>query len=131
MDEENFEKWNKQKQEIYKSGKYIHYKEGEIRWVYMGQNIKSEIVGKGDGFSRPVLVFKKVYGHSCIAIPLTSQDKIGSYHYTFDGASRKKYCAVFTQIRYIDGTRIREKIDYVSLNKFKEIESAFIEFIKK
>lgn len=36
------------------------YKEGDIWWCAVGENIGIEINGKGKMFSRPVLVYKKL-----------------------------------------------------------------------
>ena len=127
-----FDKWNIQKQKInfITSSKKNFYKEGQIRWVYFGKNIKSEIFGKSDVFSRPALVFKKIYGHSSLVIPLTSQDKTGNYYFSFEDIKRKRHCAIFSQIRYVDEKRIGGKMGSVSKKTFKEIEENFIKFIK-
>jgi mRNA interferase MazF len=48
---------------------------GEVRWAHIGVNIGSEIDGKGDAFTRPVLVMH-VVGHTvALVVPLTSKIK--------------------------------------------------------
>jgi len=131
-EKQQYETWNKEKQKIHFSevSAKNFYKEGQIRWVYFGKNIDSEIFGKGDVFSRPALILKKIYGHSCLAIPLTSQDKKGNYYYSFQDNQEKTHCAIFSQIRYVDGKRIGGKMGSISRNTFANIEEKFIDFIK-
>ena len=35
------------------------FKEGEIWWCHLGENVGTEMNGKGDFFTRPVLILKK------------------------------------------------------------------------
>lgn len=43
------------------------FKEGEIWWCYVGENVGIEANGKGNQFTRPVLIFKK-YDKSWIIV---------------------------------------------------------------
>ena len=75
---DKFDKWNDRKKEIQiKKDKRI--KIGKVYWISIGQNIGSEIYGKGDEFIRPVLVLNKIYIKDYInlfiGIPLSSQVK--------------------------------------------------------
>jgi len=131
MYQKDFDKWNKQKQNIHFNRKNTPYfKEGEIRWINFGKNIKTEVLGKGNSFSRPGIIFKKLYGHSCLIIPLTSQKHLGSYYYQFQDNRNKTHFAIFSQIRYIDGSRIRKKIGHTSKIEFVKIHRKFIKFLQ-
>jgi hypothetical protein len=68
--QQDFEVWNKQKQQIHFSDHYTFFREGEIRWAYFGKNIGTESAGKGQAFARPVLILKKVFGNSAIVFNL-------------------------------------------------------------
>jgi len=86
---EKFNKWNIKKQEIHFSdvtGK-IYFKEGQIWWCSVGQNVGSESLGKGEYFTRPILIIKKLSSDLCIALPLTSKKKTGTWfeEITFGG----------------------------------------------
>ena len=35
------------------------FKDGEVWWCHIGENVGSEISGKSDFFTRPVLILKK------------------------------------------------------------------------
>ncbi len=52
----DFDKWNKQKIHIDKLDHFQHPKVGEIWWCRVGLNIGTEIYGKGNEYTRPVLV---------------------------------------------------------------------------
>ena len=126
-----FRKWGELKGDIHFNNIAPYCRRGEIRWVYLGKNIGTESLGKSNSYSRPVLIFKKVFGHSCLAIPLTSQIKQGDYYYNFQADDGVYYCALLAQIRYLDGKRIRQKISFVRPCVFSNIQNAFFDFIKK
>jgi len=65
-----------------------------------------------------------------MVIPLTSQEKNGSYYFSFLDNTKNKSWAIVSQMRYIDGSRIGEKVGYISKKTFKNIEDGLIDFIK-
>ena len=129
--ESDFNHWHERKKAIHFDEELQpFFREGEIRWAAIGQNIGTEIFGKGTTFSRHVLILRKVYGHSCLAIPLTSQKKEGSYYHQFTDHKGKTYYALLTQIRYVDGRRILGKMSFVEPEIFTEVQEAFFAMIK-
>ena len=52
-----------------------YFKEGELWWVHMGENIGVEINGKGDQFTRPAVIYKKFNSSIMLIIPTTTQNK--------------------------------------------------------
>lgn len=131
-EQREYESWNKQKQQIHFSPKKKNpfFRVGEIRWAYLGKNIHSEIFGKGEHFARPILIFKTLYQHSALVIPLTSQEKKGSYYFSFTDTKNKQFTAIFSQIKYMDGSRAGSKISNISKTTFQKIEQEFVCFIK-
>ncbi len=104
--EELFNDWNGLKQDLHfdKDLKEIpFYHEREIYWVYLGQNIGTEIYGKGKDHMRPVLVLKK-FRNSFLGVPLTSSEKPidNPFFYLLGefGLERKKSWACLAQIRF-------------------------------
>src|SRR3989338_1946056 len=86
---EKFNDWNVKKQEIHfsnRTGK-IYFKEGQMWWCSVGQNVGSESFGKGENFMRPILILKKLSSDLCVGLPLTSKEKTGTWFtdITFDG----------------------------------------------
>ncbi len=130
MREKRFDQWNKRKKNTDSLIKRPYFSEREIWWVYLGQNIASEAIGKGKEFLRPVVIFKKVYGNSALAIPLTSQIRKGSYYYSFIDTKNTSQCALLTQIRYIDGKRLKYKTSTMYKKDFFNLINRFIDILK-
>lgn len=80
---QRFDDWNIKKKNIQfferSWDEDIYFKEGDIWWCSIGFNIGSESYGKGENFRRPVLVIKKLSSDLCIALPITSQCKLGTW----------------------------------------------------
>ena len=129
-----FDEWNDLKKEVDFKNKKTFFKEGEIRWVIFGKNIGSEAFGKDKLFSRPVLILRKVYGHSCLGILLTTKKKEGNYYFEFSFTNSKRakilFYALLTQIRYIDGRRIMDKEGWISFELLSEIRNSVSGLIK-
>jgi mRNA interferase MazF len=54
------------------------FREREIWWCSVGENVGMEISGKGAFFRRPVLVLRKLDAFTFIGAPLTRTTRIGS-----------------------------------------------------
>ena len=92
------------------------FKEGEIWWCYMGENVGVEINGKHAQFTRPVLVFKKYDRYSFFGLPLTTKTKTGSWYspITFGSISQT---VVLSQGRTLDYRRFKEKMGELKKNR--------------
>ena len=98
---DKFNSWNSLKQKI-EDKKLIPYKQGEIYFMSVGQNIGHEIYGKDELFLRPVLVYRKLSKQTFIGIPLSSKEKIGSYFFNFRYTEKTQSTALLNQIRVFD-----------------------------
>jgi len=105
------------------------FKEGEIWWCYFGENIGTEMNGKGDAFTRPVIILKKYDRFSFLAIPLTTQDKEGTWYFTFTH-SKKKQTAVLSQSRIVNYKRLKERVGKVDSVDYGNIKKAFLDLHK-
>jgi len=56
-------------------------------------NIGDEVYGKGEYFSRPVLVYKKLTNTTFLGLPITTREKTGSWYveFTLNGLRRWHY----------------------------------------
>ncbi len=81
--------------------------------------------GKGDFFTRPVLILKKYDRFSFLAVPLTTQTKEGTWYFTFIH-NHKKQTAVLSQTRTINYKRLKELVGKVDSNDYQNIKKAFI-----
>lgn len=98
------------------------FKEGEIWWASLGENVGSEINGKSGLFSRPVLIFKKLSKSTFVGIPTSSQDRKGSWYVQIT-LGNKKSVVILSQARLLDYKRLSSKIaelDVTEMNKVKE-----------
>lgn len=108
--QKNFDKWNELKKRINeKSGIPIgvYWREKEIWFCSLGENIGSEQDGKNEFFERPVLILKKVSSTTFLAIPLTSRRKVGSWYVPLSSADSS---AIITQVRLADSSRLNRRI---------------------
>ena len=105
------------------------FKEGEIWWCYFGQNVGTEMNGKGNLFSRPVLILKKYDKYSFFALPLTTKHKEGTWYFTFIH-NKKKQTIVLSQGRNINYKRLKELIGKVDSTDYGNIKKAFLDLHK-
>lgn len=110
--EKDFDKWNKKKISIDSNKKYNHPKEKEVWWCSVGMNVGTEIYGKGDDYTRPVLIINAEIGEGFIGIPLTSKLKNGKYSCIIR-FNDKLGTALVSQIRNFDKRRLTKKIGRV------------------
>jgi mRNA interferase MazF len=75
----DFQGWSNKKIKLESNSTFKHPKEKEIWWCSIGVNIGSEVFGKGDSYTRPVLVINAEVSDSFIGIPLTSSIKSKKY----------------------------------------------------
>jgi len=103
------------------------FKQGDIWWCNIGMNIGEEIYGKGVKYTRPVLVFKKLTGNLFLGLPLTSQEKYGSW-YVEVSIHGKTSRIMLNQARTLDRKRIISRIGTLDDNDFKNVQARFLEF---
>ena len=123
----NFDSWNVIKKEIHKNKTRIHFRQGEIWFVSIGQNIGYEVYGKGENFLRPVVIFRKINKNTFLAIPLTSKIKEDKFHCIID-FKEKQNSAILSQVKTIDAKRLAYKTGNLDKNVFESLEKSFVEF---
>jgi len=100
------------------------FKEGEMWWCSIGENIGHEINGKHQQFSRPIIVFKKLSANTFLGIPTSTQSKSGSWYVEI--ASRQgQQTAILSQIRIFDYKRLYNKMGRLSSSDYKKLKTAF------
>jgi mRNA interferase MazF len=114
------------------------FKEGEIWWCRIGENVGSEISGKGDQFTRPVVIKTKLSRYSFLAIPTTTKlnyldgtPKSGSMFVRFIHKN-VEMIACLNQIKVVDYRRLKNKLGDLDQRDFNDICNGFtILFAKK
>ncbi|OGI64922.1 hypothetical protein A2914_01775 [Candidatus Nomurabacteria bacterium RIFCSPLOWO2_01_FULL_41_21] len=118
-----FLEWIKLKEKLH-GNKYKPplFREGEIWWCSLGENIGSEINGKSSLFTRPVLIFKKLSANTFLGIPTSSQDRKGTWYVEIT-LKEKRSVVILSQARVFDYKRLSSKIgelDTVDMDKVRD-----------
>lgn len=126
----DFFNWHKKKENIDSKDRIVYFHEREIWWCSIGANVGYEQDGKGNDFTRPVLIIKGFSREVFLCVPLTTREKKGKYYYNidlWDNISRK---IILSQIRLMDSKRLQEKITTIDKKRFAEIKQAIIRLIE-
>jgi mRNA interferase MazF len=105
------------------------FKEGEIWWSHFGENVGTEMNGKSDLFTRPVVILKKYDRYSFLAVPLSTKHKEGTWYVTFTHG-QKRQTAVLSQARVINYRRLKELMGKLDGNDYQDIKKAFLKLHK-
>jgi len=117
-----FNEWNELTQTLNKKENIINFKEREIYWGSLGENIGSEQNGKGKDFSRPILVVKKLNKQLFFSVPLSTTIRDGSYFYNFNFFENQQSSALLVQAKIFDLKRIDQKIGMINKNDFLKLK---------
>ena len=129
---QNFDKWNEVKKETENDNVSFGFKNRDIFYIKMGQNIGYEQNGKGDSFVRPIVIFKGFNQDMFFGIPLSSQLKEGKFYYTFSfmkGDNLSTNIALLSQMRLFSSKRLLNKIGVMDKNNFEEMKTKFKKLI--
>lgn len=122
--EKDFIKWHHLKEKLQRRAGGLVFNEGDVWLCALGLNLGHEEDGKGDVFLRPIFIMKKINRDTFWAIPITSREKIGSHHYSFDFGGRQMI-AMLTQIRLLDRKRLWRKKGTITPSQFFAIVKKF------
>jgi len=123
-----FDKWNTLKETLHSSKKENFFKERDIFWASIGVNIGFEQDGKGEIFSRPILILKKYNKNIFLGIPLSTQIKQGSFFFEFE-LNGKTSNALLVQARVYDAKRLENKIGKINQEDFDTLKIKFRELL--
>lgn len=123
--QDTYDKWNEVKKEISKEKKYRNFKEREIFYLKMGENIGFEQNGKGESFVRPIVIIKKFNKDMFFGIPLSTQIKDGKFYHKF---CFKKFneistnVALLSQMKLYSSKRLLNKIGMINKDDFLKVK---------
>ena len=129
MEEKHFDEWIQLKSKLHFSYSAPKINEGDIWWCGFGENVGIEINGKNSRFSRPVLVMKKLSHQGFMGIPLTSQEKTGTWYAEFEFLGKKQFAAV-CQARVMSSSRLYTKIGRIPDSDLEIVKNAFHELYR-
>jgi mRNA interferase MazF len=117
-----FDNWNEIKKNLHGEHKAVIFKERDIFWVSIGINIGYEQDGKGEIFSRPVVIVKKYNNNLFFGVPLSTTIREGSFFFSFD-FNNEISSALLVQGRVYDAKRLENKNGMISKNDFESLKS--------
>ncbi len=118
----NFYSWHTKKSAINNLNRRPLFREREIWFCYLGQNVGHEQDGVGENFLRPVVVLKKFNDSLLWAVPLTSASRYGSFYFQFyfRGVVNS---AILSQVRLLDSKRLKYRAGYISSDHFNLLKT--------
>jgi mRNA interferase MazF len=117
----NFDDWNIHKKAVHATAVDLFCHEREVWWSTLGINIGTEQDGKGEFYSRPVLILKVFANGSVVVVPLTTSSKKNPFYFSLGTIAREQSFAIVSQIKTIDKRRLRQKIDTVPHSIFDAV----------
>jgi mRNA interferase MazF len=121
----NFESWFPIKSKLDLSAhKPPFVTEGDIWWASIGENVGSEIGGKSNKFTRPVIILRKLSHGFYFVIPTSTKEKDGSWYVKFTQADIVTV-ACLHQARAIDYRRLFSKLGTLDGVDFENIKAGF------
>jgi len=126
----DFYHWNKCKIALDGNRKYSHPKEREIWWCSIGMNVGTEIYGKGQDYTRPVLVANAEIGEGFMGIPLTSRLKEGKYSCIIKTTDDTLGTALVAQMRFLDKRRLTKRMSRASEEDYSRVMNCLLSLCK-
>jgi mRNA interferase MazF len=97
----------------------------DLWWASLGTNIGSEMDGKSDRFSRPVLILKKLAHGFYLVAPTTTKSRTGNWYVCVRFNEQDEYVCL-NQIRTIDYRRVYSKLGQIDTDDFKKVREGFM-----
>jgi mRNA interferase MazF len=98
----------------------------DIFWCHLGENIGTEISGKSNLYTRPVIIVKKLSRHTFLVIPTSTKIKEGSW-FVFFKHKEIEMVACLHQIKIIDYRRLQTLIGKLDSRDFQNIKTGLKE----
>ena len=130
MYKKNFDDWNALKQKLDQKDNLPLFHERQVWWGSLGVNIGHEEDGKNVRFNRPILVVKKFNKRLFWGVPLTTQIKDSRHYYQFSYKERQQ-CAMLTQLRLWDASRLTQKMGSIRKQDFNDIRKLLQEYLNE
>lgn len=120
--DKHFDEWNEVKKSLEKGGHIPVYRERDVWWYAAGENLGSEIDGKGEKFSRPILIVRKYGATTFFGVPLSTKNLKGFWYDVIEvkGINR---CVLLSQASSFSVFRLYDRIDKISIAEFDKIRA--------
>ena len=123
----DFDSWNPVKKGINEKEKSHKVRAGEMRWCSLGVNVGSEIDGKGNTFTRPVIIISIAGPDLAFVVPCSTKlhERAG---YIQIQLKNKKVSACVHQVKIVSTKRIYDRIQRISKNQIKDLKDHIKKF---
>ncbi|MDR1192209.1 MAG: type II toxin-antitoxin system PemK/MazF family toxin [Verrucomicrobiales bacterium] len=114
----DYQKWMPVKARVNNSGIHhaaVEFKERDVWWMSIGENAGCEEDGKGEKYTRPVLVVRKFNRHLFCGVPLSITAKRGDYYFEFN-VKGKNSVVLLSQFKAFDALRLVSKLGSIPLS---------------
>lgn len=125
----DYQKWHLVKIKIESEGKPELFREREIWWCSIGENIWYEQDGKNESFERPVLVLKKFSHDVFLGIPMTSTQKEHPYYFPYR-INDVRGSFILSQARVLSVKRLQRKMAVMKGFSFQRIKEAYLKLLQ-
>ena len=120
-----FDEWNEVKKVAHTKERRLDIKPREIFWAKIGQNIGDEEYGKGQNFTRPVIVIRQLSRDLFLGVPTTTTLKDNDYFHLFEYSNKQRgdiqNSAMILQLKVFSKKRLMNKIGTINKNDFEEV----------
>ncbi len=118
---EKFLHWIQRKYTLH-SRKYVpSFRERDIFWSSLGENIGSEENGKWTEYTRPVLIVRKFNRNLFLGILLSSKTKSENPFYVSITLGWENISAMTSQLRILDAKRLHKRIWTLDSSDFRKV----------
>ena len=104
------------------------FREREVWWGSVGENVGVEISGKGHHLVRPVLILRKLDAFSFIGLPTTSTSRAGSWFINLKIRDLDT-TVILSQVRHFDYRRMENLMITISDEDFTRVKEKFTRLI--
>lgn len=129
--QKDYSKWHKLKTEIQNTNPEKLFRERDIWWCSLGDNIGYEQDGKNEKYERPILIIRKFNRGMFLAVPLTSKIENSKFYYNFKLRGEKDTSVILSQIRLLSSKRLIRRVARLNEHVFNEIKNEVIQLLKE
>ena len=117
----DFEKWNRDKQALHRSGDRPFYHAREIWWAALGVNIGDEVDGTGEHHDRPIVIIRPFNSETFFGVALIGHPRTGKFYFPLGQIGDREAVANLSQARLYDSKRLLRKIGTLEESTFDEL----------
>ncbi|MDR1015733.1 MAG: type II toxin-antitoxin system PemK/MazF family toxin [Coriobacteriales bacterium] len=128
MGEKDYSRWMPVKAGVNNAGRHASFKERDVFWTSIGENVGFEEDGKGPMFRRPVLVVKKFNDWLFWGVPLSTTRNRGRHYHEVTVKGRPSV-ALLSQAGVWDSARLANKTGMVGQEEFDALKRKLAELL--